>query len=75
MNLLVRQNTTQKVTGKRHAAGGKQKEKLELLYIRSCLRDELGIKIGVKTGEIDMATGKKGIVNLISKQGKKISVF
>ena len=71
--MLVRQNTTQKVTGKRHAPGGKNKEKLELLYIRSCLRDELGIKIGVKTGEIDMATGKKGIVTLISKHGGKTS--
>ena len=73
--MLVRQNTTQKVTGKRHAPGGKNKEKIELLYIRSCLRDELGIKIGVKTGEIDMATGNKGIVTLISKHGGNTSFF
>ena len=48
---MVRQNTTQKMTGTGHKPGGKNKERAELFYIRSCLRDELGIKIGVKTGQ------------------------
>ena len=52
VNLLTRQNTTQKVTGVGFKAGQKNKEKAELSYIRSQLREELGIKVGVKTGEI-----------------------
>ena len=52
MQLLARQNTTQKITGVRFLPGEEDKEKAELYYLRSCLRDKFGIKIGVKSGEI-----------------------
>ena len=53
VNLLARQNTTQKVTGAGFKGKGQRlKEKAELSYLRSQLREELGIKVGVKTGEI-----------------------
>ena len=50
LNLISRQNTTQKKIGEAFKPGEKNKEKAELFYLRSCLRDEFGIKIGVKTG-------------------------
>ena len=52
IQLLARQNTCQKVTGVAFLPGEQNKERAELFYLRSCLREEFGIKIGVKTGEI-----------------------
>ena len=51
LKLITRQNTTQKPLYARFRKGEKAKEKQELMYLRSKLREELGIKVGVKTGQ------------------------